>query len=255
MKSGTVTATTVSIPNYQRDRIDLEVVISAKDGSQQYQMRTFVDGPREDAIENIDSPEWMIVSPPTRFFQTGGSLVTECKVFVPHDQRDEGDCDLRANHAVMGTGSKPPKMEIDKLMNIPKSLDHDFAEEHGSDKTILTGQRTKLARRGHTVYELKVQVSNANITHQGVYQCVVVRAFDKAYIASTITISGQPPIFPSYPKAELISCDKADKGSLITIKTGEETCIRCRGYGTPRPEVSIYKGTVEFATMAWNHSV
>lgn len=61
-------------------------------------------------------------------------------------------------------------------------------------------------------------------------------------------MSGQP-IFPSYPKPELISCDRGDKGSVIIIKTGEETCIRCRGYGTPRPQVSIYKGADEFATM------
>ena len=100
MRSGVVTASTLTIPNFQaRSKVDLEVVISARDGTQQYQLRTRPKKGVEWLAERIDSPEWMIVPPNAREFQPGSLLVTQCKVFVPHegDVSYTNECDTCHN--------------------------------------------------------------------------------------------------------------------------------------------------------------
>ena len=80
------------------------------------------------------------------------------------------------------------------------------------------------------------------------YQCQVVHEFDKDYIISSVTMANYPSMFPMNPRADLIACNQDiydPKHHIFTLNSRQEACLRCRGFGYPRPTVAIYKGEHE----------
>ena len=93
------------------------------------------------------------------------------------------------------------------------------------------------------MYEVKLRSSNATKDLEGVYQCGIQRQFDKLYIISSVTMSGNVSPFTQHPRAEVVSCERTNYDPLnehIRFTRGRETCIRCRGIGYPIPSVGIY---------------
>jgi hypothetical protein len=207
-----------------------------------------VEGPQRDSMEAIDSPEWMIAPQPTQTYEKGGRMGVQCKIFVPHDVAFQNN-ELRMNRAVPEL--KDPR-DIQTVLAVHGEANKSVAWQDSDEKLILYNGEL-YETRGHVMYSITVNVNRANDTHQGVYQCEMLRESDRAYISSTITMRGAKSLFPANPKPEWLPCNRSpsshrnSNSKRMVIHRNDETCVRCRGYGFPRPDVSIYRGGLEMS--------
>ena len=120
---------------------------------------------------------------------------------------------------------------------------NNYAEESGA--YIIIGSRTELPLRYYR-YEVTVRVHNATRKDQGAYACSMEREQDRMFASSWIR-EGRPHRRPSL---ELIACESnvmtkrrhdVHQRYKLTLSVGRETCIRCRAFGYPMPELSLSK--------------
>jgi hypothetical protein len=131
-------------------------------------------------------------------------------------------------------------MDFRKIFSIQKESQKDLAEENGNF-TILRGTR-KVFKHGHVIYSVNLHTTNATRFLEGIYQCQLERKYDKVYVSSLITPEGVKSPYPKFPVVDLISCEANynDKKKYVTFTRGRETCLRCRGAGSPQPSVALY---------------
>ena len=221
--------------------------MTSHDGMMQYQIRTVVEESMMYRLDDIDSPEWMAIPAPRWSFSNNHSLKVHCKVFVPNEDPNWTN-ELTMYRAILAnqdmldrtTDRLPAKVEFQTVVGIHKETTN-YAEENGA--SIMQGMRIPM-RYPHVVYELKLRTQNASRAFEGVYQCALERQWDKLYVTSVITLFGNQSPFPPIPRADLVSCERTnfDKIKMMVIfNRGQETCLRCRGIGYPRPTVGIYR--------------
>lgn len=240
LSSGEVTATTMVISELTNELSrDFETVISAIDGTMQYQIRTIIEQPTDYQLDTIDSPEWMTVPSQRVEYQPGRQLRIHCKVFVPNEITGYTN-ELIMYRTIIAKEPSHFKMDFQSIISIHRET-QDFAEENGNF-TIMKGIRRPL-KWGHVIYEVNLHTTNATRFYEGIYMCHLERRYDKIYISSLITPEGVDSPYPKYPIVDLISCEKTNYDILnnyVTFTKGQETCLRCRGAGWPRPKVALY---------------
>ena len=239
MSSGDVTATSLITPQFEAVfPAKFECIISTDEGTLQYQIKTVIKKPLRFQLDNIDSPEWMIVPKPTWNFTLQTDLQVKCKVFVPFQKT------TFTNELVMYKAlpkMNRPKIEFDTIIRIHKDTP-DYAEEQGT--TILQGMRKGL-KKGHAFYKVRMSTSNTSSSFEGIYLCKIERLFDKMFFISSASVTGNVSPYPSIPRVQLIHCKTglySVSDSILVLVEGEPTCIRCRGFGYPRPDVAMYRG-------------
>ncbi len=219
---------------------DFETVLTTVDGTMQYQIRTVIKDVVDYELETIDSPEWITIPPPKVHFHNHHALKVHCKVFIA-DEDPGFTNELTMFRAILKpTGREDHfKMEFQSVINIHKETQN-YAEENGP--TIMQGMREP-HKHGHVTYEVRLNNKNATRNYEGVYQCSLERQFDKVYVSSFITLVSNQSPFPSYPLVDLISCERTNydsRNNIVILSRGQETCLRCRGIGYPRPKVALY---------------
>ncbi len=111
------------------------------------------------------------------------------------------------------------------------------------DSTTPEPPRPAAPAPHHALYEVRLRASSAGPDLEGVYQCGIERQQDKLYVIAAVTLRGHLSPFPSRPKADLASCEGTNYDALnehVSLTAGRPTCLRCRGYGFPRPQVGLY---------------
>lgn len=254
LSSGEVTATTLILPAFKPVfPRDFETIFTTEDGTMSYQIQTVIEETLDHRIDDVDSPEWMAVPSPNWSFKDENYLKVHCKIFVPNEDPAWTN-ELSMYRAILASGGvqkvggsikdKDPKpstkMEFQTVVGIHKETQN-YAEENGP--SLMQGRRIPIAY-GHVIYDVKMRTQNATSAYEGVYQCALERQWDKTYVSAVITIFGKQSPFPIIPRADLVSCERTnfDRGTMvIQFNREQETCIRCRGIGYPRPEVAIYR--------------
>ena len=241
-----ISSSTVTIQSFRAYYpFTLEVIITAQDGSQQYQLHTRLEEDVEDLTENINSPEWMIVPPRTREFKLGDKMETQCKTFI----KDEKDT-YYMSEMVMFQG-KPIRRDnktlvfYDAVAIIRKDVGN-FKEEN--EGTTYIARRERLNQDGDVTYDLEVRVDETSMENRGIYMCQMERENDKAFYLSSTNIENGASLYPSAPYAELRVChdgQPVNDGDEIAFWRKREYCLRCQGLGYPQPNVAIYRGNVE----------
>ena len=240
MSSGDVIATTMMITELTEDfQREFETVISALDGTMQYQIRTVIESPTDYQLDTIDSPEWMTVPSQKLSYTPGRHLRIYCKVFVPNEVTGYIN-QLFMSRTIITKEPSKFRMDFQSIINIHQETQN-FAEENGNF-TIMKGIRRAL-RNGHVIYEVNMHTTNATRFYEGIYMCHLERKYDKVFISSLITPEGVKSPYPKYPTVDLISCERTNyvvREKYVTFTRGQETCLRCRGAGSPQPAVALY---------------
>ena len=103
-----------------------------------------------------------------------------------------------------------------------------------------------------------MRTSNASKDLEGIYQCGIERQYDKLFVISSVTIKGNLSPFSHLPRADLVSCENTKYDALnehIIFSPKRATCVRCRGFGYPPPEVAIYNHRDEEVIISRSGSV
>lgn len=243
MKSGEVTATTLTIRRINDSATyDLETILTAIDGTVQYQMSTVIR-PRPDPVtpEYIDSPEWLIVAPAQIQYNNSGSLDVHCAAFVARENT------THTNELVMSRATvtaEEGSFRVEPLLRIHKDTQDVVEGVH--DNAMFIGKRVTTSI-GHVVYYIRLSKKNATQAFTGVYQCSMERKEDRLFLHSTVRMIGGEPVLPRTPIVELVSCeDNYDKRQgVLRMTEGMATCFRCRAIASPNATVTVYRESQE----------
>jgi len=261
MTSGQLTATTLTILQFNEDfPQEFETILTTADGSKQFQLRTVIAQRTDFKLDNINSPEWLIMPPAELWFNDShGRLDVKCAVFMPKDT--SGFTNELIMYRATPMPNNPLKMDISTVVRIHKDTQN-FAERQ-MDATLFG--RRHLTPAGHMIYQVGFTARNATASFDGIYQCGVERQSDRLIAISTVTSSAtvstssassstrHRPLIPGEPHVELVSCERGNydkQRETLTLSEGAATCFRCRAIGQPRPEVSIHRGNDKSAARA-----
>ncbi len=249
MSSGDVRATTLTILRYSKESSphSFSTVFTNENGTMQYRLNTSVKKKTRYNLDNIDSPEWVTLSDPEQTFTEGGTLDVHCRILVLNEESGY------TNHLSMSRlipkfnfSSEPrtAEMQFEQVYKVHDNPQAYNAEE--SEGTIREGRRIELAT-GHVIYQIRMRTVDARRSrHEGIYQCSLERQYDRTVYITTARLYERDSLFPSQraPLPLLTSCHKQDPGTpshQVILNEGQDSCLRCQGFGDPLPNVNFYK--------------
>jgi len=252
LHSGDVTATSLTIPLRQHvDDHVFETILTNRNATMQYQLKTVLDTKVLYRLENIDSPEWLIVPPHVTHLSQKQTFQRHCRSFARLEHGGNALILMYAQPVLLKSGDRSGP-EFRKMVQT-----HDFGQENHVEELgtmILEGRMHRIkyrTSRNSAVFDVRAKQPNSERTREGIYMCTMERLsvgeshLDKFHILSYVTIGRHHSLanlLPPKPRVEIISCSTSNfnlpKNILLLVqdRTG---CVRCRGYGYPRPEVEI----------------